>query len=99
MKHTPKDGGPAFPLLDSSIGWNANIEQLERGLTLRDWFMGQAAPLTLELPCHAVESLVGRPYGDTDFGSTAHWRFWAEAEAAWKALQADAMLAERKRRQ
>ena len=40
---TPNDGGPAFP----QHGWTSNPEVLERmknqgGMTLRDWFAGQA---------------------------------------------------------
>lgn len=40
---TPNDGGPAFP----QHGWTSNPEVLERmknqgGMSLRDWFAGQA---------------------------------------------------------
>ena len=77
MTQTPKDGGPAFPLLDSRIGWNANLEQLERGLTLRDWFAGQALAGLLA---------TNRAGAARDFAETAF-------------RQADAMLAERERRQ
>jgi hypothetical protein len=32
----PDDGGPAFPVSRETEGW------YERGMTLRDWFAGQA---------------------------------------------------------
>lgn len=35
--NTPKDGGPAFPVLESEA-WG----EPTRGMSLRDWFAGQA---------------------------------------------------------
>jgi hypothetical protein len=40
-----KDGGAAFPVLDSRTdyeGENPRLECVEGGMTLRDWFAGQA---------------------------------------------------------
>jgi hypothetical protein len=39
MTTTPKDGGPAFPR--TVRNWNDHLEALD-GMTLRDWFAGQA---------------------------------------------------------
>jgi hypothetical protein len=35
-----KDGGPAFPRIKQH--WNNHIENIDGGLTMRDWFAGQA---------------------------------------------------------
>ncbi len=34
-------GGPAFPILNPNIGYHADIQKIEAGLTLRDYFAGQ----------------------------------------------------------
>jgi hypothetical protein len=45
-----KDGGPAFPMVVEEEGC---ITQFHRGMTLRDWFAGQALAglVTLEADC------------------------------------------------
>ena len=85
------DGGPAFPgTHDGSVVWCGpggsalnDVRQDEPicwpGMTLRDWFAGQA--------------LVGLAHDDDKCADPRDWR-WAElAVAAYRA--ADAMLAER----
>ncbi len=36
------DGGPAFPLFTSPSETGGNIPPIQYGMTLRDWFAGQA---------------------------------------------------------
>lgn len=36
------DGGPAFPLPDSSSSFNSSLNGGIDGMSLRDWFAGQA---------------------------------------------------------
>ena len=40
-----KDGRPAFPVLDGKYGYEGEylgVESISNGMTLRDWFAGQA---------------------------------------------------------
>ena len=39
---TPNDGGPAFPVPRQNFGHGVTLECEHMGLTLRDWFAGQA---------------------------------------------------------
>lgn len=44
-QNTPtEDGGPAFPMTGSTLNWDAEKGQYvpQYGMTLRDWFAGQA---------------------------------------------------------
>jgi hypothetical protein len=40
MSTTPKDGGPAFP--NAGVVYNDTTVYPRQGMTLRDWFAGQA---------------------------------------------------------
>jgi hypothetical protein len=46
MSNQPKDGGPAFPRPGFAYP-NGNAEYPESGMSLRDWFAGQALPWCL----------------------------------------------------
>lgn len=74
------NGGPAFPVLDSSYG---NLGLRDPGMTLRDWFAGQALS-----GMASIESIGAIA---TEAGMQAP-RFMA----AYSYLIADAMLAARK---
>lgn len=74
-----KHGGPAFPL--QSIG--PDFAPGFGGMTLRDWFAGQAP----DMPDQWWEDTKEEHGGGA--GS------WAEAIASWRYFYADAMLAAR----
>lgn len=38
------NGGPAFPLLKPKIGYHADIQQADEGVSLRDYFAAKALP-------------------------------------------------------
>lgn len=82
----PNDGGSAFPLNTSNVD-NAGSFAPEPGMTLRDWFAGQAlASLGDWTPNH-------------DSGTPPDWTNASEMRrlrAEWSYKQADAMLAARK---
>ena len=79
------DGGPAFPCEDFEHGFHEDTVTKHHGMTLRDWFAGQAlegmnaSPALLE----AVTAKVA--------GEGSHY----ERLARHAYLQADAMLEER----
>ena len=47
MTDHPKDGGPAFPQFDDT-------DRRDRGMSLRDWFAGQALAGSLSNPNHTL---------------------------------------------
>jgi hypothetical protein len=77
---TPDDGGPAFPYRE-----RADDALVEPGLTLRDYFAGQALAGMLANPkwpnCDRLP--------DAEEKCAAHWAY----------DQADAMIAEKRRRE
>jgi hypothetical protein len=52
MTETPHDGGPAFPQSDLSGYGIGPAERSNGGMTLRDWFAGQAFAGILANPNH-----------------------------------------------
>ena len=68
-----KDGGPAFPAAGS------DINEVEWGISLRDWFAGRAPPMTDQ-------------WWEDSKGDSIHY---ADAQAAWAFFYADAMIKER----
>lgn len=44
------NGGPAFPLLKPAIGYHADIQQAEEGLSLRDFFAAKAMAAIIAQP-------------------------------------------------
>lgn len=77
------DGGPAFPVPNEGQGWGAP------GMSLRDWFAGQA--LNGEIAAQGEEAL-SIPTGMTVSEALARD---AKRRAEWCYRQADAMLAAR----
>ena len=66
-------------------------------MTLRDWFAGHAEPLDRTVNDDTLSILIGIGVPDDLVkGSLDHWRIWAKADAAWRYIQADAMVAARK---
>lgn len=96
-----EDGGPAFPQFDVVAGERDGHGDLIEayttatgGMTLRAYLAAHAQPLYADASVTAVSGLVGRPFpGNDTYGTLEHWQFWAEAEAKWRVMQADAMLA------
>ena len=75
------DGGPAYPSGKSEKAGYENTLPYHEGMTLRDWFAGQALPSCFSAPC---------PPAWTS-GSAEH----RSQSAAAAYLMADAMLATR----
>ncbi len=82
-----KDGGPAFPI-PSFQRPDGDIEWPQEGMSLRDWFAGQALPEVIREANAPELSLT--PIGKEETRSE-----WAARQAY---LYADAMLAEREAR-
>jgi hypothetical protein len=75
-----EDGGPAFP-------WGGEVRG---GMSLRAYFIAHAEPLPSDTPLDWIGKLGGR---DAPTDQIEYWRWYADAEARWKVMQADAMLA------
>ena len=85
-------GGPAFPrpMAETSLG--GNFEQ--DGMSLRDYFASLADRFPPDADINHVEGIVGRPFPEEQ-GPLAAVMWWAEADAKYAYIQADAMLAAR----
>jgi hypothetical protein len=79
------DGGPAFPVLYGQTNG-------QDGMSLRDWFAATIDGLSEECAPDVGEALVGRPMPD---GWIEIMAWWAEADAVYRYMRADALLAER----
>ena len=79
MKTPSNDGGAAFPLINE----HTHPTTINNGMTLRDYFAGQA--------------LAGLCVRAADDGQRTEWRFQLIANVALKV--ADAMLAARERKE
>ena len=88
-----KNGGPAFP--QQSCGLEDGMPLFE-GMSLRDWFAGNASLEEIVLNMELLEALAGpAPAGDWASNPQA-WFAWSNRwQAAVKYARADAMLAER----
>lgn len=84
------DSGPAFPA-DSFAAQHAP------GMSLRDWFAGQAPLPSRGLSESWACALMGEDEspGFSEEDGLHCIRWWAEAEARYRYLHADAMLSER----
>ncbi|KQZ49754.1 hypothetical protein ASD54_12515 [Rhizobium sp. Root149] len=93
------DGGLAFPgkraeLVQILKGVEPTaLEATYPGLTKREWFAIQSCSLPDSTHVAFAEALVGRkePEDKTDYREIA--RFWAEADAAYRVIYADALIA------
>lgn len=90
MAERINDGGPAFPTNGPDHGVYG------AGMTLRDYF---AAHVQVDITCIHVDlarKLTGREFPDpdkqSDWTPLAASKFWADAEAAYRYMRADAML-------
>ncbi|WP_025199078.1 hypothetical protein [Brucella sp. BO2] len=89
-------GGPAFP----NVGSHGNI--IEPGMTLRDYIAAHIRDLD-DLSVPYAEALCGRelPYKNAPVGllnaeqTIEIMKFWADADARYRFIRADAMLAAR----
>lgn len=78
-----EDGGPAFPLADQPMP-NDQWQYGSPGMSLRDWFAGQALNgMGLWMPLYGGDTLSSRRAMD--------------ARALWAYEQADAMIAARQK--
>lgn len=83
------DGGPAFPTV-------AGHTVYSHGMLLRDWFASQERLGENDVTISMAEKLMGEKVPTGEYGiATMQW--WAEAEARYKYLRADAMLAAREK--
>lgn len=93
-----EDGGPAFARSGffHPDGRPEHDNRPEEGMSLRDWFAGQVDPLDVDVDRDYAAAICGRPQpeGHSDLLAIAAW--WAEANAKYRYLQADAMIAARK---
>jgi hypothetical protein len=86
------DGGPAFPARPTEHIAGGFTITAHHGMSLRAYLAAHTQPFSNDCHSKVVEVLAGRPYGATRHGSLEHWRFWADVEAAWRVMQADAIL-------
>ncbi len=102
MASAKNDGGPAFPQNDLAAYGIGPSEGGNGGMSLRDYFAIRInVPDNLEMKY--AEALAGRlhpfPGATLSFANREaaleNARFWADAEAALRYIQADAMLAAR----
>ncbi|MBD8556336.1 hypothetical protein IFT84_17650 [Rhizobium sp. CFBP 8762] len=87
------DGGTAFPVAVDGIAYST-------GMSMRDWFAGnQTVPSQLSV--EYAEALCGRQHPHKTIGALGSdeilqvLAFWADAEARYRYIFADAMLAAR----
>jgi len=100
VKTQPNDGGPAFPWEDTKDAPGQPLPS--SGMTLRDYFAGQvqvpddmgwvASALMGEQPPHWSS------HGDYET-SLACAKWWADARARYRLMDADAMLAAREQKE
>jgi len=84
------DGGPAFPVAGMMHGEKLG-GQLAHGMSLREYYIAHVE-VPADLPMSWGEYWVS-PWPAEDFQAQMRW--WIEVYAKYKALHADAMLAER----
>lgn len=100
MSEQIDDGGPAFPF---GREWNIDRSEVstweEPGMTLRDWFAGQAVPAMSAYHANEMKDAIAKGYGDDETPSPAEKealvRMVADCVAQASYLIADAMLAAR----
>jgi len=88
MSAQPNDGGAAFPCATGTF------DPPQIGMSLRDWFASHVPPLPERTSDNHVVALVGGPLPPA-FDHLARAIYWAKADAAYRYMQADAMIAAR----
>lgn len=103
MTNTRDDGGLAFPMASDLLGHAP-------GMSLRDWFAGNAPPMPDEWPLtlfagpapastifpYSGPPMTPKELMEMDKEARRAYHIWtARAEATWRWAYADAMLAER----
>jgi len=92
-----KDGGPAFPV-PCYVNVDGETHDAElKGMSLRDWFAGQAEGLTENDDPYWVADKLGIPRPKLKQESTSDndrdwFLWWAKVDALWRYAYADAML-------
>lgn len=88
------DGGPAFPVT------GLQHDEAFNGATLRDYFAAHVQVDSTRIHVDLARKLTGREFPDpdkqSDWTPLAAAKFWADAEAAYRYMRADAMLRARK---
>ncbi|MCG6112902.1 MAG: hypothetical protein MEQ74_12060 [Paracoccus sp.] len=84
------NGGPAFPACNEA-NYNDTM-----GMTLRDWFAGQASVGVDEPHPDVAKALMRSEIPNWADDPIAATFWWAEAEAKLRYIRADAMIAARK---
>jgi len=94
-----KMGGPAFPVNTAQIN-NPGACFSDEGMTLWDYYFAHCRDLDEDYRADQTAQAFGLVMPDGDAGTNLHeWLlFYVKASAAYKAMQADAMLAERAKR-
>lgn len=91
---TQEDGGPAFPLATDG----ASV-YMESGMKLRDYFAAHARPFSSTTKPNRIAKILGWPVPDIMNMSEWDTTLWqCRADAAYKYMQADAMLEAREKK-
>ena len=95
-----KMGGPAFPVNTAQIN-NPGACFSNEGMTLWDYYVAHCGDLDENYTADRIAQAFGLVVPDGGAGKNLReWLlFYVEANAAYKAMQADAMLAERAKRE
>ncbi len=98
MSKQPRDGGQAFPML-GDVSHNADWVTTD-GMTLRDWFAGQAVEALIRIGAEQVQSCA---CGETPERPNSAWYFGIKLGCSKLGADAyevaDALLAARNREQ
>lgn len=86
-------GGPAFPCPEIRTHDTGDIVQnADQGMTKLDWF---AVHMDCRVSVRNAEALMGESAPGAE-DPIAHMKWWAEAEARYRYMKADAMMEVRK---
>jgi hypothetical protein len=90
------DGGPAFPGDMPTVQLDGNKLPFAPGMSLRDWFAGEAQMPPDGISQTWAEAVMGEKAPDWLLDDKLDCvRWWSTAEARARYIAADAMLAER----
>jgi len=97
------DGGPAFPVQESMISGSTGEVPASSGMSLRDWFAGQAIVGLIHIGASPIREVKNSSGGGFDFPDSPYYFggnggcFGEENMAIDAYTIADAMLAARKK--